>query len=119
MKILFPKQLKKYREKKNLSQEDLAGRLYVSRQAISRWEAGDATPDLGNLIKLAEIFDCSLDALVIGTRPQADERIDHNEFIFDPRKGKYIRRHHTFWDFFTRYWWMIFALIGIAFAFGG
>ena len=53
MKILFPKQLKKYREKKNLSQEDLAGRLYVSRQAISRWEAGDATPDLGNLIKLA------------------------------------------------------------------
>ena len=119
MKILFPKQLKKYREKKNLSQEDLAGRLYVSRQAISRWEAGDATPDLGNLIKLAEIFACSLDALVIGTRPQADERIDHNEFIFDPRKGKYIRRHHTFWDFFTRYWWMIFALIGIAFAFGG
>ncbi|WP_143803588.1 helix-turn-helix transcriptional regulator, partial [Oenococcus oeni] len=37
----FPEQLKKYRNKKNLSQKDLAGKLFISRQAISKWESGE------------------------------------------------------------------------------
>ncbi|GBG95306.1 XRE family transcriptional regulator [Ligilactobacillus salitolerans] len=115
MQILFPQQLKKYRTKANLSQEEIAGKLYVSRQAVSRWEAGDATPDLTNIIKLAEIFDCSLDSLILGIEPaQAQEHVDNSEFVFDPRKGKYVRRRGTnFWDFLAGYWWVFIPLGGI------
>lgn len=115
MQILFPQQLKKYRTNANLSQEDIDGKLYVSRQAVSRWESGDATPDLTNLIKLAEIFDCSLDCLILGIESSQDEDcVDNSEFVFDPRKGKYIRRHSTnFWDFLAGYWWILLPFSGI------
>ena len=56
MANVLPNQLKKYRSDLNMSQEDVADKLFVSRQAVSRWESGDATPDLTNLIKLTEIF---------------------------------------------------------------
>ncbi|MGX4594262.1 helix-turn-helix domain-containing protein [Leuconostoc sp. JNUCC 76] len=72
MEIQFPIQLKKLRTGLSMSQEDIAGKLYISRQAVSRWESGDATPDMSNLIKLAEIFDCSLDTLVLGIEPKQD-----------------------------------------------
>lgn len=64
----FSSQLKILRQAKNLSQEALAEQLFISRQAISKWENGDATPDLENLVKLAEIFKVSLDELVLGKR---------------------------------------------------
>ncbi len=44
MEIQFPIQLKKLRTNLDMSQEDVAGKLYISRQAVSRWESGDATP---------------------------------------------------------------------------
>lgn len=117
MDILFPQQLKKYRTKLGMSQEDIADKLFISRQAISRWESGDATPDLTNLIKLTDIFDCSLDSLVLGVPQQqtdtnGQDKIDNSEFTFDPRKGEYIRRHHSmnFWEFLASYWWLIFPV---------
>ncbi|MGB2510564.1 helix-turn-helix transcriptional regulator [Leuconostoc suionicum] len=119
MEIRFPIQLKKLRTGLSMSQEDIAGKLYISRQAVSRWESGDATPDMSNLIKLAEIFDCSLDTLVLGIEPKQDnidDRIDHNEFVFDPRKGKYIRRrseHMNFWEFAAAYWWAAIPIVAI------
>jgi len=119
MDILFPQQLKKYRTKLGMSQEDIADKLFISRQAVSRWESGDATPDLTNLIKLTDIFDCSLDSLVLGVAQQHSDasdqgKIDSQEFTFDPRSGEYIRRHHNmnFWDFLAGYWWLIFPLGG-------
>ncbi|GMA70081.1 hypothetical protein GCM10025879_13270 [Leuconostoc litchii] len=121
MEIQFPLQLKKLRTKLEMSQEDVAGKLYISRQAVSRWEAGDATPDMSNLIKLSEIFDCSLDMLVLGIEPTQDnieDKIDKDEFVFDPRKGKYIRRRRekmNFWEFLAHYWWILiifFAIFG-------
>ena len=45
MANVLPNQLKKYRSDLNMSQEDVADKLFVSRQAVSRWESGDATPD--------------------------------------------------------------------------
>ncbi|MCO6183152.1 helix-turn-helix transcriptional regulator [Leuconostoc fallax] len=120
MQSLFPKQLKKYRTNLAMSQEDVADKLFISRQAVSRWESGDAMPDITNLIKLSEIFDCSLDSLVLGVEPKAngDEHyIDPKEFTFDPRKGKYIRKRHgmNFWEFLVAYWWVVvifFILFG-------
>lgn len=52
------------RTQHNLSQGDLANELIVSRQSISKWENGNSTPDLDKIVKLAEIFNISLDELV-------------------------------------------------------
>lgn len=119
MELQFPNQLKRFRTDKGLSQEDVAKQLYISRQAVSRWESGDATPDLPNLIKLAEIFDYSLDTLVLGITPQTDsieDKIDHSEFTFDPRRGEYIRRRRdgmNFWEFMSSYWWALIPIIAV------
>ena len=54
------------RTEKNLSQGDLADALEVSRQSISKWETNGSVPELDKLVKLGEIFDISLDELIIG-----------------------------------------------------
>lgn len=53
----------KYRKQAGLSQEELADKMYVTRQSISLWETDQTTPTLDNLIMLAEIFAVSLDEL--------------------------------------------------------
>jgi transcriptional regulator with XRE-family HTH domain len=60
------KQLKNYRKKFNLSQEDLADIIHVSRPTISNWENGKSYPDLQNLLLLSDYFKISLDELVKG-----------------------------------------------------
>ncbi|MEC6748151.1 helix-turn-helix transcriptional regulator [Marinilactibacillus sp. XAAS-LB27] len=59
-------QIKKYRNKENLSQEELAERIYVSRQTISNWENERSYPDVHNLLLLSVLFSVSLDELVKG-----------------------------------------------------
>lgn len=61
----FDNNLKKLRKEKNISQEQLAKKLNISRQAISKWESGKAYPDIDNLILLRNIFDISLDELIM------------------------------------------------------
>ena len=53
-----------FRTAKNMSQGDLADALEVSRQSVSKWENNTAVPELDKLIKLAELFEVSLDELV-------------------------------------------------------
>lgn len=65
----FYENLRAARKSKNISQEELAERLGVSRQAVSRWEQGDAYPEVEKLIKLADVLQQSLDELVTGTTP--------------------------------------------------
>ena len=52
------------RKKKGLSQENLANMLGLSRQTVFKWEAGESTPDIDNIKKLAEIFGVSFDLLL-------------------------------------------------------
>jgi len=52
------------RRKAGMSQVDLADALGVSRQAVSKWETGEASPDISKLSKLAEVFDVSADWLI-------------------------------------------------------
>ena len=54
------------RIEKNMSQGDLADALGVSRQSVSKWETNSSVPELDKLIKLSQIFEISLDALVKG-----------------------------------------------------
>ncbi|MEQ2525586.1 XRE family transcriptional regulator [Robertmurraya yapensis] len=58
--------LKSYREKNNFTQEELAKKLTVSRQAVSKWENGNSIPDVYNLISLSDLYDISLDELIRG-----------------------------------------------------
>ncbi|MGG8343277.1 helix-turn-helix domain-containing protein [Streptococcus uberis] len=114
--IPFSSQLKILRQAKNLSQEALAEQLFISRQAISKWENGDATPDLENLVKLAEIFKVSLDELVLGKKidsNQDDENLHlltNREYVLNPETGRYEKRDGLtiLIDIISEYWWIIF-----------
>jgi len=52
------------RKDHNMSQEELADKLHTSRQAVSRWECGSATPDAGNIVSICKLFDVSADYLL-------------------------------------------------------
>lgn len=60
----FSQKLLELRKKRGFSQEDLAEKLNVSRQAISRWEMGSAMPDSPNLLKISDLFGVSIDSLL-------------------------------------------------------
>lgn len=62
----FNNRLYQLRKQKGLSQEELANRLNVSRQTISKWEVGDSTPDMEKLIAISDLFNISLDTLITG-----------------------------------------------------
>ncbi|MBQ7912321.1 MAG: helix-turn-helix transcriptional regulator [Clostridia bacterium] len=70
---LLGKKLYELRKNANLSQEEFAEKLNVSRQAVSKWECGDALPDTENLIKISKLYGVSLDELV-GNTPQKQNR---------------------------------------------
>ena len=65
----FSEKLILLRKAKGMSQEELAEKLGVSRQAVSRWEQGSSFPDLPNLQRLVTVFEVSADYL-IGDGPQ-------------------------------------------------
>lgn len=74
------------RTKKNLSQGDLADKLDVSRQSVSKWENNTAVPDLDKLIKICDVFEISLDELT-GRETQNAKPISKNEEIKEIKNG--------------------------------
>ena len=81
----FGQKLKEIRKNEGLSQEQLAEKIGVSRQAITKWETGKGMPDIENMMILAEIFKTTLDELVSQVMPQHDEKhpVYHSETSFD------------------------------------
>ncbi|RCA10451.1 helix-turn-helix domain-containing protein [Enterococcus durans] len=69
------KQIKKFRKQCDFSQEELAEKLFVSRQTISNWENERSYPDVHNLLLLSVLFDVSLDELVKGDVEKMKEKI--------------------------------------------
>lgn len=65
----FSNRLYTIRKQSGLSQEELGNKLNVSRQTVSKWELGESTPDMEKLTMLADLFDISLDELVLGKVP--------------------------------------------------
>lgn len=73
----FSEKLYKLRTDAGYSQEDLASRLEVSRQAVSKWEMGVALPETNKLIDIAKFFGVSIDYLLKdGLQLEADEGLD-------------------------------------------
>lgn len=59
-------QLQQQRKLRNMSQNELADKLKISRQSISKWENGASLPSFSNVIAISELFDISLDELIKG-----------------------------------------------------
>lgn len=69
------KQIRKYRQDLKLSQDELAERIFVTRQSISNWENDKNYPDIKSLLLLSSLFDISLDTLVKGDLEEMKEQI--------------------------------------------
>ncbi|MGO5116104.1 helix-turn-helix domain-containing protein [Candidatus Avoscillospira sp. LCP25S3_F1] len=67
--MTLAERIKAQRMAKGYSQEEVAGRLGVSRQAVAKWEGGQSAPSTENLFKLAEVFDTTVDLLLVETPP--------------------------------------------------
>lgn len=72
------KKLKELRKQKGMSQEQLAEKLNVSRQAITKWETGLGIPDIENMKNIAILFHVSLDELLL-----EKSQIKHQEFLYE------------------------------------
>ena len=68
--------IKKYREKHNISQDELAEKIFVSRQTISNWENNKSYPDIKSLMLLSNIFNVSLDDFMKGDIEEIKKIID-------------------------------------------
>lgn len=74
------RQIKKYRTQADLSQEELAEKIFVSRQTISNWENDKNYPDIKSLVLMSEVFQVSLDNLIKGDLEKMKKEIDAQEF---------------------------------------
>ena len=70
---MFSENLKFLRKKKGLSQEELAVRLNIVRQTVSKWEKGLSVPDADLLVKLADILEVSVAELLGGNIPDCED----------------------------------------------
>ncbi len=124
------------RKKNGWSQEELAFRLDVSRQAVSKWEMGASLPDLDNVLKMSEIFGCSTDYLLKenteeknGQTTDAPLSVVPTSAQQRPRKSVWKYVEDLFWllivcayllcSFWTGAWyitWIVFPIAGVLFA---
>ena len=77
--VEFGEQLRRAREEKGMTQQSLAEQLYVTRQAVSRWECGDRYPDLLTTKKISQILEVSLDDLLSGK--EIEKVVERNPVI--------------------------------------
>ncbi|MCT0021583.1 XRE family transcriptional regulator [Weissella cibaria] len=92
MDIVFAQQLTNLRKQKGLSQQQLADKLYMTRQAVSKWETGESSPDLNRM-----------------QQDEADKDWHQNHRW---RQWQYSPITNG-WEFLARYYWLLFALIGM------
>ncbi len=88
--MVFHNKLYNLRKQKGLSQEELANRLNVSRQTVSKWEIGDSTPDMEKLIAISDLFDISLDELVMDKVPPETGETSKKPEIMNELKEKVL-----------------------------
>ncbi len=81
-------QIKKYRTELSISQEELAEKLYVSRQSISNWENDKTYPDIKSLLLLSEVFSVSLDELVKGDMEEMKREINQQDVEEFEKQGR-------------------------------
>ncbi len=93
MTMEFREKLFTLRKARKMSQEDLAEILGVSRQAVQKWEAGTASPDMKNLIGISQFFETSLDVLL--KEELTLDRADDNGSV-SPTPDRYFPGHYEY-----------------------
>ena len=71
--------IKKFRERQNISQDELALKIFVSRQTISNWETNKSYPDIKSLVMLSNIFNVSLDDFIKGDIVEMRKMVDDDK----------------------------------------
>lgn len=92
--------IKKYRRLRGLTQQELAEKLFVTAQNVSKWETGKSMPELENLCRLAEALGVSVDTLLSGGEEPAGEKVflaadgggTKTEFVLFTQAGKILKR---------------------------
>ena len=90
----FGDNLKTLRKSKNISQEVLAEKVNVSRQSVSKWETGDAYPEMNNILELCKIFHCGINDLVNDNMvdiDNMDEEVKMSVVKFKTEKQKRVK----------------------------
>ena len=90
----FGDNLKLIRKNKKMSQEELAEKVNVSRQSVSKWENGEAYPEMNNILELCKIFNCKINDLVhtdMSDIDSLDEEIIMNVVKFNEKKQKQVK----------------------------
>ena len=90
----FGDNLKLIRKRKNMSQEDLAFKVNVSRQSVSKWENGEAYPEMNNILELCKIFNCKINDLVhvdMSDIDSLDDEIVMKVVKFNEEKQKRVK----------------------------
>lgn len=76
------------RKKKGMSQEEVAEKLQVSRQAVSKWETGETVPEIEKLMMISELYNCSIDTLMKG---DIDDNNSNEKNIYDSFMNKFSK----------------------------
>lgn len=92
MNIEIANRLQKLRKENGYSQEELADELGISRQAVSKWERAESSPDTNNLILLARLYNMSLDDLLSTNDTNEEIKESNNdEFCITDDEGQKIK----------------------------
>ena len=101
-----------HRKRLGLSQEELANKLGVTRQSVSKWELGDSQPDLDMIVKLAKLFEVSTDYLL-----QADAEVPQSQSHWLDRipgmLGKLVRQFGWLCGVYLALVGAVFFIIGL------
>ena len=85
--INLGKKIKEYRKLNNITQQELANKLGISRSTLSYYENGEVEPNIYTLLKLSEIMNCSMDYLFsIEVLDNTDVKIDYSSYINNNEK---------------------------------
>ena len=90
----FGDNLRQIRKDKKMSQEELAEKVNVTRQSVSKWENGESYPEMNNILELCKIFNCKLNDLVHAEMTDIsslDEEIVMNVVKFNEKKQKEVK----------------------------
>lgn len=97
--MILPKQIRKFRANLHLSQEELAEKCGVSRQAVAKWESGESTPEVLKLVQLSQVFGITLDELVLGKK--GDNMSKNSNGMTEAEVNEFIETMAEFNDIWT------------------
>lgn len=85
---MYGEKIKAKRRELNLSQEDLADKLFVTRQAISKWENDKATPTMTNLRELSEVFGVDMAYFIGESKVDEEEKEKEKDEAIEEKKAR-------------------------------